>query len=248
MLGPESSGAVPSRGIDEPRPPLSPEELLRNVPFFRGLDRVSIARLAGALEEVRVPAGRAIVREGVEADGLYLLESGQVSVQIRSEKDLEVDTLAAPAYFGELGLLLARRTATVRARTPACLWRLPKDRFVALVRDRPEIGLAVATSLAARFERQQRAAMGAPAAAVEPRPLVLDRAEPTRPARWRIALTLAALTLPLVLWNVAPPEGLDARAWRVLVLLLAAAVGWLAEAVPDFVVALALAVAWGATG
>ncbi|MGH2499785.1 MAG: cyclic nucleotide-binding domain-containing protein, partial [Candidatus Limnocylindria bacterium] len=112
-------------------PALTTEELLRSVPFFRDLDRVSLARLAGALEQVDLPAGKVVFREGTEAGGLYLLESGEVAVDVGSEGgDVEVATLAGPAHFGELGLLLARRTATVRSRTDARLWRLPKERFI----------------------------------------------------------------------------------------------------------------------
>jgi len=39
------------------------EALLLRVPFFQTLDRVDLARLAGALEEVRLPAGTQIFSE-----------------------------------------------------------------------------------------------------------------------------------------------------------------------------------------
>ena len=52
----------------------------------------------------------------------------------------------------------------------------------------------------------------------------------------------------LLLWNVGPPSGLEVVGWRVVLLLLGAAIAWLAEPVPDFAVALGLAAAWGATG
>ncbi len=43
------------------------ERLLRLVPYFRDLDRVSLARLAGALEPIDVTAGTEITREGTES-------------------------------------------------------------------------------------------------------------------------------------------------------------------------------------
>jgi hypothetical protein len=43
------------------------ERLLRLVPYFRDLDRVSLARLAGALERIDVKADTEITREGTEA-------------------------------------------------------------------------------------------------------------------------------------------------------------------------------------
>ena len=46
------------------------ERLLRLVPYVRDLDRVSLARLAGALEPIDVKAGAEITREGTEAHEL----------------------------------------------------------------------------------------------------------------------------------------------------------------------------------
>src|SRR3972149_10257859 len=98
-----SAFALPFAAIET----LAPEDLLRNVPFFRDLDRVSVARLVGALEERRVPKGADIVREGDEADGLYLLSSGEVTVTLPCGGDVEGATLRAPAHFGDMGVLLA---------------------------------------------------------------------------------------------------------------------------------------------
>ncbi len=161
---------------------------------------------------------------------------------------MQVGELSGPGHFGDRGILLARRTATVRAKTPTKLWRLPRDRFVRLVRDLPDIGLAVATSLAERFELQQRMLIGAPEPEMEARPLTIDRAERERPWRWRLTLLAIAVAFPALLWNVAPPEGLDARGWHVLLVLAGAALAWLTEPVPDFAIALAMAAAWGIAG
>src|SRR5439155_96323 len=119
-------------------------ELLRGVPFFAGLDRVDLARLLGALEEVHGKAGEVISAEGAEADALYLLQDGRLAISVSSpDGEIWLRDVKGPAHFGELGLLLARRTATSRALTDVVLWRLPRTRFEALVRDRPQIGLAV---------------------------------------------------------------------------------------------------------
>ena len=223
-------------------------DLLRGVPFFGALDRVDLARLLGALEEVRADAGEVIAEEGTEADALYLLEHGQVSISVASpEGELSLREVSAPAHFGELGLLLARRTATSRALTDVVLWRLPRARFEALVRDRPQIGLAVAAALADAVDRRSREHAGAPEPARRPE----ERAGEDRPASRRLTRVLGALAaigLPLLLWNVSPPSGLEIAGWRVVLLLLGAAIAWLAEPVPDFAVAIGLAAAWGATG
>ena len=46
------------------------EALLRGIPYLADLDRVSLARLIGALEELSLPAGSLIAEEGAAADAL----------------------------------------------------------------------------------------------------------------------------------------------------------------------------------
>lgn len=223
-------------------------DLLRAVPFFNGLDRVDLARLLGALEELRAKAGDVIAAEGSEADALYLVERGTIAITVASpDGDVSLREVTGPAHFGELGLLLDRRTATSRATTDVVLWRLPRARFEALVRDRPQIGLAVASALADAVDRRSREYMGAPEPPSYPEERVRE-GPPAPRARTRLFGTLAAIAVPVLLWNVTPPSGLEVAGWRVLLLLLGAAIAWLAEPVPDFAVALALAGAWGATG
>lgn len=211
---------------------------------------MSIARLVGALEERTFKAGEEIVREGAEANGLYLLERGEVTVTIRSESgDTEVGRVSAPGHFGDLGILLARRTATVRAATEVAVRRLPREPFEQLVRERADIGLTVATSLAERFEQRQRALIGAPEPTIEARPLTIERSEPRRSGGLsRVLGFVLPFAVPLALWWLPPPGGLDERGWHVLLPILGAAIAWLFEPVPDFVVAVALATAWGVSG
>jgi CRP-like cAMP-binding protein len=224
------------------------ERLLRLVPYFRDLDRVSLARLAGALEPIDVKAGTQITREGTEAHELYLVERGELSAAVHSpDGAVEVGQVSAPGTFGEMGLLLSRRTATVQATTDARLWRLPRERFEQLVRERPEIGLRVATSLADTLDRRQRALVGAPQLE-EARPLTLDARPQPRAVRSRIIGALAAIAVPLALWWIAPPSGLSVEGWHIFLVLVGAGIAWLLEPIPDFAVALAMAGAWGVLG
>lgn len=224
------------------------QDLLRGVPYLRDLDRVSLARLVGALEELALPVGALIATEGEAADALYLLRSGAVRVTVSSPAgEVEVADMTAPAYFGELGLLLRRRTGSIRAVTDVHVWRLPRERFEALVRDRPEIGLNVARVLAELLDRRQRSLIGAPLVETERE---TDQ-PPTRPrsrTRSRAIAAAFSVLVPVALWFVPPAGGLDVNAWRVIAILIGAAVAWLLEPVPDFVVALAMAGAWGITG
>src|SRR5207253_922156 len=211
------------------------EGLLRGVPYLRDLDRVSFARLLGALEEVSFPAGALIAEEGESADALYLLEEGGVRVTVHSDAgEVEVADMTAPAYFGELGLLLSRRTGSIRATTDVRLWRMPRERFEALVRERPQIGLSVAKTLAQLLDRRQRSLVGAPLGETDLPATPVEQAGAGRRGL-RSAYGLAiALAVPLALWWLPPPAGLDQSGWRVVAILLGAAVAWPCEPLPHF--------------
>ncbi len=223
------------------------EALVRSVPFFRDLERIDVARLIGSLEEVRAKEGELIFSESTEADALYLLQRGRVQVTVSTEHgERRLALLDAPAFFGELGLLLARRTSTVRARSDVVLQRLPRNRFEELARERPRVALQVATALAERFERRQRHLVGAPAP--PRREATLEPRQTRRLGRRAVLGSALALLLPVLLWSLPPPHGLDAVGWRVVLIVAGAAIAWLSEPVPDFAVAVAAAAAWGLLG
>lgn len=211
---------------------------------------MALARLAGSLEELRLPADTLLMSEGDIADALYLLEEGRITLTIASESgDVQVGELEGPAQFGELGMLLERRSATARTQTAARLWKLPRARFEDLVRERPEIGLTVARGLAGLLDRRQRELIGAPLAVAESRPAIASVPSRRRSTSRRHAAGAAAsLAAPALLWSLPPPAGLGVEGWHVLLILGGASVAWTLDVIPDFAVAIALATAWGALG
>jgi len=227
------------------------EALIRGVPFFHSLDRVDVARLTGALEEATFSAGEIIFAEGNGADALYLLAEGRVAVSVRtpSGEQLLLAEQEGPSHFGELGLLLARRTASVRAVTGIRVWRLSRERFDRVARERPGLGLAMAASLAELLDRRSREHAGIPAAAPATLPIRLDVPRAATPPLARTLAVLAAVGVPAVLWTMLPaPAGLTATGWHIGLIVLGAALAWLTEPVPDFVSALAMVTAWGLAG
>ncbi len=224
-------------------------DLILRVPFFRTLDRVDVARLIGILERVSFAAGTSIFQEGADADALYLLESGQVAITIKApDGDRTVTRLSPPAYFGELGLLLARRTASAIAVTDVQGWKLPRGHFEELARERNPLSLAMAASLAELIDQRSREHLGAPSAATVRPPASFVSSPVAYSLKWRIAGATFAVGVPLALWWVRPPGGLSLAGWHVNLVLLGAALGWLSEPVPDFVIALAMVAAWGIVG
>lgn len=251
-FGERGSAGVRGADVKEPEQvspaPDSLEDLLRRVLFFRSLDRVDIARLIGALQKSPFPSGALIFSEGAKADALYLLESGTVEVTAKAadgERTLAV--VEAPAHFGELGLLLPGRTGSARAATDVQAWKLPRHRFDEFVRERPAVGLAVAASLARLVDERSRQYVGAPPAAWMGDPMAQEP-RAGRPLPWRIAGAALAAAPPVALWTVAPIGGLSVQGWHVSLIVLGATLAWLFQIVPDFIVALAMATAWGLTG
>jgi hypothetical protein len=111
-----------------------PEEqlaLLRGNAIFAPLPASTLEQLADRLQEVRVPAGDVIVRQGESGDRFYLIEAGTVEVAVDGRPGHE---LGPGEGFGEIALLRnVPRTATVTARTDAVLYALERDAFVPAV-------------------------------------------------------------------------------------------------------------------
>ncbi len=91
--------------------------VLERLGIFATAARPVLERLLTAATEVRFAPGVAVVIEGEPADALFVLLDGEVEVSARGEAGgpaRRIQTLTAPAYFGEIGVLeRIPRTATV---------------------------------------------------------------------------------------------------------------------------------------
>jgi hypothetical protein len=120
-------------------------ELLSALDLLAGADRSTLERLAAAAEEVVMPAGGLVIREGDDADALWILVRGELSVTASGAgpEPRELASVTAPGYVGELGLLHAiPRTASVQARQECTLLRIDGQDFLsALQASRPSPAL-----------------------------------------------------------------------------------------------------------
>lgn len=120
----------------------SRDRLLTNItqtsPLFRPLDNRQRVDLMRRFVTVERPAGEAVIREGEEGVGLYVVLRGEVAV-IRHDK--EVARLGPSELFGEISLLRREpTTATVRtADTGVELLFLHRDYFERLMGAFPEL-------------------------------------------------------------------------------------------------------------
>jgi di/tricarboxylate transporter len=235
-------------GGEHPDEIAAQEKLLRSIDYLRDLSRVDIARLIGSSEDAHFDSGTVIVREGDVADSLFLLAHGTVEVTVLSDgADRSVASITAPATFGDFGVLLAERTATVRAITDVHVWRIPRLHFERLLRERPELGLAVARGLAGAIDRRDRMRVGAPLRQPTPSHAMMAAPRPRRSGLSRTVSLAIAIGIPAALWFMPAPQGLSNAGWHIALVMLGGALAWLLEPVPDFAVALAMAAAWMAT-
>ena len=127
---------------------------LRRIDLFRALSDEECERLAQDVSFVPFAPGEVITRQGATAHYLYLLTAGQVEIRVaRDGRESRVDTVEAPDFFGEMGLLTGSpRAASVLALTAADCFRLDRAAFEQVLAHRPEVASEVAAALAQRHE------------------------------------------------------------------------------------------------
>jgi CRP-like cAMP-binding protein len=103
---------------------------------FPHLTRDELVEAAGRAEAQYFQPGQVILRQGNPADRFYVISSGEVRVtqQTAVGKVVELRTLGAGQYFGEIGLLAnLPRTATVTAISVVEILTLNRATFSDLV-------------------------------------------------------------------------------------------------------------------
>lgn len=124
-------------------------EALRSIPLFAELSDEALERLAEAATEVEVPKGHVLLEAGQEGAGLLVLLEGAAEVQV-GDRRLEKHP---GEFLGELSLLLdgLRHTARVQATAPVRCLALRRDQFDDLLREQPQIAVAMLPVLARRL-------------------------------------------------------------------------------------------------
>ena len=106
--------------------------LVHRFSCFQSLNAEQIAAFAIDLEEVRLPPGDILFRQGDPGDSIYLLLSGQILIKLGApaQDDRTLATLGPGAILGEMGPLLnTPRTATAITGAESHLWRISTPAF-----------------------------------------------------------------------------------------------------------------------
>jgi CRP/FNR family transcriptional regulator, cyclic AMP receptor protein len=121
---------------------------LKSVPFFGSISKKELAVVAQQADEIDVPAGKVLAREGDIGHEFFVIDQGRAEVTRGGE---HVANLEPGDFFGEMALLEDdQRTATVTASTPMSLIVMTRASFRALDRTHPEMHATVAKAIAGR--------------------------------------------------------------------------------------------------
>ena len=129
-------------------------ERLSQVQLFSACSKRDLARIAALAEEVEVPAGRVLMRQGDLGREAFVIADGTAKVTIRGKRSTK---LGPGKCFGEMALLhSAPRSATVTAETEMRLFVLGSREFSALIERVPVVGQRVMAALAERVREAER--------------------------------------------------------------------------------------------
>ncbi len=129
---------------------------LSDHPTLQGLEPRQFLELESRLERRSFAAGELIVRRGDEADRIYLIVGGEVSVtaELSNGQLKRLSTLSAGMTFGELAMVnRSPRSADVRADTPTECYALGVAEFDQLGEKHPEIKMKLLENLLRTLSR-----------------------------------------------------------------------------------------------
>jgi CRP/FNR family transcriptional regulator, cyclic AMP receptor protein len=127
---------------------------LQSVPLFKGLSRKDLERLGRWADEVDVPAGKQLTRQGEFSYEFFVIEEGSADVARDGE---HIATLGPGDFFGEIGMMeTSRRTASVVATSPMRLIVMAPREFNSMEGGMPR----VAQELRRKLEQRMATLLG----------------------------------------------------------------------------------------
>ncbi len=131
--------------------------LLKEVPLFHDLSSDDLGRIADIASERWFPDGEPLCREGENGDELFIVASGRVRVTKETDKrERLLATRGVGEFIGEMAIIESiPRFATVRADGEARTLVIGSNAFRAILRDRPEVSLAVMRALSRRLRERE---------------------------------------------------------------------------------------------
>jgi SulP family sulfate permease len=110
-----------------------------------GLERENVRRLIPFLEKVQIEGGEYLMRQGDEADALYFIERGGVTIclELEGEQRVRLQSLEGGTVVGEMGLYLdTNRSASAIADYQTVAYRLTRSALLEMKEREPELAAA----------------------------------------------------------------------------------------------------------
>jgi CRP-like cAMP-binding protein len=124
-------------------------DLLKQVPLFADASRRELREISMVADEVVVPAGSLLAREGASGQELVIIVEGAADVVKRGRK---INAVGSGEFVGEIAILTDQpRTASVKTTQPTHALVLTRRDFQTLMKRVPSIQLKVLEALARRL-------------------------------------------------------------------------------------------------
>ena len=128
-------------------------QLLRQVPLFAGLGGREIQEIGRLVDEIDLPAGKELTREGRTAEEFFVILDGSVRID---RGGAQIRKLGTGDFLGEIALVDGGpRTATATAETPVRVLVIAHREFHSLMDRFPSIQASVLRALAERVRQME---------------------------------------------------------------------------------------------
>jgi len=132
-------------------------ELLRDVALFSACSKRELGHIASLVEEIEVPEGKVLMREGELGRELFVIVDGTANVAVGKKK--RVARLGPGWTFGEVSLLdRGPRSATVTAHTDMHLLVLTARAFSTILEESPSFSRKILKAMARRLRAAEKVA------------------------------------------------------------------------------------------
>jgi CRP/FNR family cyclic AMP-dependent transcriptional regulator len=123
-------------------------ELLKGVPLFARCSKRELAEIATIADEIDLPEGKQLTKEGGRGREFFVLLEGSADVRRNQRK---VKTLGPGDFLGEIALVTkVPRTATVTTASPVRALVVSEQNFRRLLERSPDVQIKVLEALAER--------------------------------------------------------------------------------------------------
>jgi CRP/FNR family transcriptional regulator, cyclic AMP receptor protein len=124
-------------------------DAIKSVPLFTKLSKQGLQEVASVADEIDLPEGKALTKEGERGREFFVLLDGEAEVR---QGNKQIATLGKGDFLGEISLVTKLpRTATVTTTSPVRALVITDRDFSSLLRRSPEIGQGVLEALGERL-------------------------------------------------------------------------------------------------